>query len=315
MISYSHEPDQLNLLTTEQVLSAARKATAYRPTPRQLHYWADSGLLSKPTQHSLGQGRGSVALWDAETVGRLALILDARTGRGKLNVTLSSATLLLVLKGYMPTKPNELRTTLADYLHELDELAANRRQGRPAIQKTLDWLDYPSRRLARALDTLPDRGLRLLRSSLTLMLPDTTSDAPDPWRRLGFYWSPEGMRAALDGADDQQLHAAYAEANALLDGGLLAETQMLGPFLYGPVLPERLLARIPRDVKLSTTDLYRIPATLASLTVRANGSEMVAAWAAAAKQIEPLVRQYVSAIDSGVKGAETPSHSVDGPTM
>jgi hypothetical protein len=292
MTSYPSTPEP-DRLTTQQLVSSAKRDTGHEPTARQLYYWVDAGLLGKPEQKSLGQGRGSMTLWDAETLPRVVTILQARTGEKRRNIALDSARLLLVLKGYVPADTRLLRDTFSDYLTAWAEQVADQQN---AARELLDMLQHPpSRRLARELEAMPDAGGRLMQSMLAFMLPDAA--ASNPLQRLSYYFSPAGLREALDATEYQQLRAAYSYAGyvgALLDSGQVG-TQVFDPLMLPGmqatldlVLPARLLERMPSGVQLSRSDMRRIPLTLALIAWHHYDSHLTEAWEATGRQIAPV---------------------------
>ncbi len=292
MTSYPPNPDP-DRITTEQLVAEAARVAGYEPSWRQLRYWVHNSLLAEPQQKALGRGKGSVALWNPESLPRLILILRARTGAKGRNVELQSARLLLTLKGYAPTDTRALRGVFEELVSAYDVLTVKEQQeAQQAVSELRDMIEHPpdraSRRIAQRLNAMPDRGRILSHMMIPLSLPD--KDAADPWQRLGWYGSPQGLRAALGAVDDEGLHGAYVKAGALLDAGLMKTPPLpkLPLPVSMPALPPHLLACVPVGVELSDADMHRLPTTLALLQTSLYGREIADTWIAAVNQLAPI---------------------------
>lgn len=290
MTSYPPNPDP-DQITTEQLVAEAARVAGYEPSWRQLRYWVHNSLLAEPQQKALGRGKGSVALWNPESLPRLILILRARTGAKGRNIELQSARLLLTLKGYAPIDTRALRTVFEEYVAAYDVLTVKEQlEARQAVSDLRDMIEHPSdRRLAQELNAMSDRGGRMFHMALALLLPDKV--AADPLQRLGWYFSPGGLRATLGAIDDDQLYAAYMRAGALLDAGLIKMLPLSQLPLPLPDLPPLILTSVPDDVELSATDVRRLPMTLTLLQIALYGPQIAEAWIAAGKQLAPIAHE------------------------
>lgn len=247
MTSYPLVPDRL---TTKALADEVERQTCCRPTTPQLRYWAQEGLLPEPQQLWPGRnhGRGSVVLWEAECVDRLIIMLHTRKGK---NLSVERAARVLVVKGYLPTKPGKLRTVLKGFLFDVEQYA---RKNRTFLERNDLSPQEQQRRLVESLKQrrhnrdVSEPMRTLVSQSAAAVMGFPTDSGPSDFQALSRILSFDALREQIDAISDEELAAAYADANAAVTDGLplvLAFAQAISPM--SGVTPERDVATLRLD--------------------------------------------------------------------
>jgi hypothetical protein len=196
------------LTNQRDALSAAdvrRACEAAGLTMTQLYRWIRAGYLVGPVRRGRkGQGRGTNALWPAETMDKARVIAAvARTGKGA-DVEIARA---LLLHGY-DVPAGLLRKVLAQAAEQWEHLLTPPHRGRPRRQSRKEKQRRLNAAARRAAPQAPSPYLEIMNAAV-LSLTDPPASPTRPGERAISYLSPGALRTAVTGATDRQLIEAW----------------------------------------------------------------------------------------------------------
>jgi len=208
MDSDTQQPDGL---TTQDVIRAcaARDIAVSRP---QLSRWAAAGYVAQPRRKGLGRGRGTVELWQADIVERIAVIVPLmRTGKN-----VSYAVAWALLRREFDIAPSLLRDILTWYVGRLETMLTLR--GYPANAGDTTRRTYVKSALRRRWPAMEDAWVESIVSAF-VSFNDASSDGTNSTNSLVAsairFIGPASLKRALESVADDAVIRSTWEQSAL----------------------------------------------------------------------------------------------------